>query len=103
LAKATWKEVVIAESDEVIEVEGNLYFPPNSVKAEYFKRSEREYTCPWKGQAGYYDIVVEGETYKDAAWFYYEPSEAAMKIKDYVAFDRGVTVEGTASSRLTHP
>jgi uncharacterized protein (DUF427 family) len=95
--------MVIAESDEAIEVEGNLYFPLNSVKTEYLEGSEKEYTCPWKGQAGYYDVVVKGETYRDAAWSYYEPSEAAMKIKDYVAFESGIKVEGKSSSRLTHP
>ncbi len=102
MAKATWNGKVIAESDQCVLVEGNLYFPPDSVKREYLKRGEREYTCPWKGQAGYYDLVVDGKVNKDAAWFYYKPSEAAMPIKDYVAFDegKGVTIEGAAASRL---
>ncbi len=103
MAKASWNGEVIANSEDVIEVEGNLYFPPDSVKREHFKRSEREYTCPWKGQAGYYDLVVRGRTFKDGAWFYYDPTPAAMQIKDYVAFDRGISVEGSAKSHLRHP
>lgn len=102
MAKATWNGEVIAESSQGILVEGNIYFPPDSVKREYLRRSQMEYTCPWKGQAGYYDLVVKGKENKDAAWFYYEPSEAAKTIKDYVAFgeDSGVEVEGSAASRL---
>ena len=102
MAKATWNGEVIAESDRGILVEGNIYFPPDSVKREYLRRSQREYTCYWKGQTGYYDIIVGGEVNKDAAWYYYQPSEVAKVIKDYVAFDRGkgVKVEGAATSRL---
>lgn len=102
MAKATWNGEVIAESDQGILVEGHIYFPPDSVKRDYLRRSQREYTCPWKGQAGYYDVVVKDKVNKDAAWFYYEPSEVAKRIKDYVAFDEdlGVEVEGKAASRL---
>jgi uncharacterized protein (DUF427 family) len=105
MAKATWNGKVIAESDRCITTEGNLYFPPDSVKREYLRDSDRQYTCHWKGQAGYYDIVVDGKVNKDAAWYYYEPSEVAMSIKDYVAFDvdLGVSVEGTAAERLEQP
>ncbi len=105
MAKASWNGEVIAESDQGILVEGNIYFPPDSVKREYLSGSESQYTCPWKGQAGYYDVVVEGKVNKDAAWYYYEPSEVARVIKDYVAFDKnvGIEVEGTAASRLDRP
>jgi uncharacterized protein (DUF427 family) len=105
MAKAIWNGEVLAESDRGILVEGNIYFPPDSVKKEFLRRSQTEYTCPWKGQAGYYDVVVKGEVNRDAAWFYYQPSEVAMVIKDYVAFDTGlgVAVEGTTASRLDRP
>lgn len=105
MAKAIWNGEVLAESDRGVFVEGNIYFPPDSVKKEFLKRSQTEYTCPWKGQAGYYDVVVKGKVNRDAAWFYYRPSEVAMVIKDYVAFDTslGVAVEGSAASRLDRP
>lgn len=105
MAKAIWNGEVLAESDRGILVEGNIYFPPDSVKKEFLRRSQTEYTCPWKGQAGYYDVVVKGEANRDAAWFYYRPSEVAMVIKDYVAFDTAldIEVEGTAASRLDRP
>ena len=90
--KATWNGVVIAESDETVIVEGNHYFPKNSVKSDYLKESQLHTTCPWKGEASYYTLVVDGEENPDAAWFYPEPSEAAKQIKDYVAFWRGVEV-----------
>ncbi len=105
MAKAIWNGEVLAESDRGMFVEGNIYFPPDSVNKEFLKRSQTEYTCPWKGQAGYYDVVVKGKVNRDAAWFYYRPSEVAMVIKDYVAFDTslGVAVEGAAASRLDRP
>jgi uncharacterized protein (DUF427 family) len=105
MAKAIWNGEVLAESDRGMFVEGNIYFPPDSVKKEFLKRSQTEYTCPWKGQAGYYDVVVKGKVNRDAAWFYYRPSEVATVIKDYVAFDTslGVAVEGSAASRLDRP
>jgi len=74
-------------------VEGNQYFPPDAVKREYFKPSATHTTCPWKGVASYYDVLVDGETNRDAAWYYPEPKEAARNIKGYVAFWRGVKVE----------
>ena len=84
--KAKWHNVVLAESDDTIVVEGNHYFPPESVKKEYLKESATHSTCPWKGEASYYDIVVDGELNKDAAWYYPSPKEAAKHIKNYVAF-----------------
>ncbi|MDT7777641.1 MAG: hypothetical protein QOC99_153 [Acidobacteriota bacterium] len=91
--KATWKGAVLAESDDTVVVEGNQYFPAESIKREHFRESETHTTCPWKGEASYYDVVVEGEVNKDAAWFYPQPKDAAKQIKDHVAFWRGVKVE----------
>lgn len=93
MAKAIWNDEVLAESDETVIVEGNHYFPPESVKHEFFSESDTHTRCHWKGTASYYDVVVEGETNRDAAWFYPTPSDAAAEIKDYVAFWRGVKVE----------
>jgi uncharacterized protein (DUF427 family) len=93
MAKAIWKKTVLAESDSVQLVEGNVYFPPDSVKGEYFKESKTQSTCPWKGQAHYYHIDVKGQKNTDAAWYYPEPKEAAHHIKGYVAFWKGVKVE----------
>jgi uncharacterized protein (DUF427 family) len=93
MAKAIWKDQVIAVSDSFEEVEGNLYFPPGSVRREYLKSASKRTTCPRKGEASYYDIVVDGETNADAAWYYADPKPAAARIKDHVAFWRGVRVE----------
>lgn len=93
MAIAKWKEVVLAESDETITIEGNLYFPPDSVNREYLRDSETRTTCPWKGGACYYDIVVGDDVNKDAAWYYPEPKPAAKVIKGYVAFWKGVEVQ----------
>ena len=93
MARAIWKGKVIAESDAYELVEGNIYFPPDSLKQEYFKESDRSSLCPWKGTAEYYTVVVDGEENPDAAWFYADPKSAAAQIKDHVAFWRGVTVE----------
>jgi uncharacterized protein (DUF427 family) len=90
--KATWKGVVLAESDDTVVVEGNQYFPPESVNREYFRESETHTVCPWKGTASYYDVVVNGEVNRDAAWYYPQPKDAARQIKDHVAFWRGVKV-----------
>ena len=92
MVKALWHNRVIAESDVTIEVEGNQYFPPESVNHEYLRESETHSTCPWKGIASYFDVVVDGAVNKDAAWFYPEPKEAAKKIAGYVAFWKGVEV-----------
>jgi uncharacterized protein (DUF427 family) len=91
--KATWKGAVLAESDETVVVEGNHYFPADSIKREHFKESATHTTCPWKGLASYYDVLVGDDVNADAAWYYPEPKEAAKKIKDRVAFWRGVRVE----------
>jgi uncharacterized protein (DUF427 family) len=93
MVKAIWHGVVIAESDKTLMVEGNHYFPPESVKREFLTPTETHTTCPWKGVASYYSVVVNGETNKDAAWYYPDPKEAAKHIKDHVAFWRGVKVE----------
>jgi len=90
--KAIWHDVILAESDETISVEGNYYFPPESIKKEYFKQSDYHTTCPWKGEASYYNIVVDQEINNDGAWFYPDPKEAAKEIKNYVAFWKGVEV-----------
>ena len=89
MAKAIWNQAVIAESNKFEEVEGNVYFPPDSVKWDYLKPGDRQYTCPWKGKAAYYDIVVGDQVKKNAAWNYPEPKEAAQYIKGYVAFETG--------------
>jgi uncharacterized protein (DUF427 family) len=93
MAVAKWNGVVLAESDKTITVEGNLYFPPDSVNMEYFRQSDYHTTCPWKGNASYYDIVVGDDVNKDAAWYYPEPKSAAENIKGYVAFWKGVEVQ----------
>ena len=90
--KAIWKNRTLAESDDTIVIENNNYFPPESVKKEFLKESEMHSTCPWKGEASYYDIVIDGDVNKDAAWYYPEPKEAAKQIKNYVAFWKGVEI-----------
>ena len=91
--KATWNNAVIAESSETVVVEGNHYFPADAVKIEYLKPSSKHTYCPWKGEASYYNVVVNGETNKDAAWYYPKPKEAAAEIKNRIAFWQGVKVE----------
>lgn len=91
--RVTWKGALLAESDDTVVVEGNHYFPADSIKREHFRESETHTTCPWKGVASYYDVVVGGEVNSDAAWYYPEPKDAAQEIKDRVAFWRGVRVE----------
>ena len=78
---------------DCIVVEGNQYFPPDAVKREYLRDSATHTVCPWKGTASYYDVVVDGKTNKDAAWYYPQPKDAAKEIANYVAFWHGVTVE----------
>ena len=90
--KAVWNGVTLAEADDTIVVEGNHYFPPESLHREYFKDSGTHTTCSWKGDASYYHVVVEGKQNHDAAWFYPTPKDAASQIKDYVAFWKGVEV-----------
>ena len=86
MAKVVRRGVLLAESDDAIALEGNLYFPPNSVQRDRLADSEQTTTCPWKGLASYYDIELDGETLPGAAWYYPDPSEAAAEIKDHVAF-----------------
>jgi len=90
--KATWEDTVIAEADRTIVIEGNHYFPPSSVKREYFSPSETHTTCHWKGTASYYNLQVGGKFNADAAWYYPEPKDAAKSIKGFIAFWRGVKV-----------
>ena len=90
--KAIWKDQVIAESDDTIVVEGNHYFPRESIVAQNFVPSSTHTICPWKGEASYFSVEVDGETNIDAAWYYPEPKDAAKEIKDYVAFWKGVQV-----------
>lgn len=90
--KAIWNGAVLAESDETIVVEGNHYFPENAINKEYFRASETHTVCGWKGTASYYDVVVDGETNKDAAWFYPDAKEDAKEIENHVAFWKGVEV-----------
>lgn len=89
---AKWNGEVIAESDKTVVIEGNHYFPPNSIKKEFFKENDTHTTCHWKGEASYYDLDVNGETNTDAAWYYQETSELAKGIKGYIAFWKGVKV-----------
>lgn len=90
--KAIWNGQVIAESGETIVVEGNHYFPANSVKQEFLSNSPTHTTCPWKGLASYYNLEVGDQTNKDAAWYYPTPKDAAKQIAGYVAFWKGVQV-----------
>ena len=90
--KATWNGAILAESNDTIVVEGNHYFPPDSINREYFRESDTRSMCPWKGLASYHDIVVDGKVNKDAAWYYPAPKEAARQITGHVAFWRGVQV-----------
>lgn len=91
--KAIWKNQILAESDKTIQIEGNQYFPADSINKEFFKSSNTHSTCPWKGIASYYNIEVSGEVNKDAAWYYPDPKSAAKEIQDYVAFWKGVEVK----------
>jgi uncharacterized protein (DUF427 family) len=93
MARATWKGAVLAESDRFEEVEGNVYFPPEAIRREYFTESPTHTVCPWKGTASYYSVTVDGETNADAAWYYPDPKDAAANIRDHVAFWKGVRVE----------
>lgn len=90
--KAVWHDVVLAESDKTINIEGNHYFPPESVDMKYFVSSEEHTVCPWKGIASYYDIKVGEHTNSAAAWYYPDPKYLALAIKEYVAFWHGVDI-----------
>ncbi len=92
MPKATWNGKLLAESDETEVVEGNHYFPADSITKECFRESDTTTVCGWKGTASYYDVVVDGEVNNDAAWYYPTPKEAAANIAGYVAFWKGVEV-----------
>jgi uncharacterized protein (DUF427 family) len=93
MAQATWNGAVLAQSEVFELVEGNIYFPPDSIKREFFRASDTHTTCGWKGEASYYDIAVGDTINKDAAWYYPQPKTAAANITGYVAFWKGVKVE----------
>ena len=93
MAKATWNGETLAESDDTIVVEGNHYFPVDAVRREHLHESNTHTVCPWKGIASYYDVVVDGQVNRDAAWYYPDTKEAANKIRGRIAFWRGVRVE----------
>ncbi len=93
---ATWNGTVLADSDRTIVVEGNHYFPPQDIRREHFRDSDEHSFCPWKGAASYYDVAVDSEVNRGAAWYYPEPLQEAARIRDYVAFWRGVEVTPAA-------
>jgi len=90
--KAIWNGQVIAESDDIVEIEGNKYFPESSVRKDYLLSSDTHTVCPWKGTASYHTLKVDGKENKDAAWYYPTPSELAKTIKNRVAFWKGVEI-----------
>ena len=93
MAKAVWNGVIVAESDKIQEVDDYVYFPESSVKREYLRPSSTVSTCPWKGQARYYSLMIDGQENQDAAFYYPNPKPIARKIKGHIAFWRGVEVE----------
>ena len=90
--KAIWNGQIIAESDDTVVIENNHYFPADAIKKEFFKESDTHTVCPWKGQASYYTLEVDGKSNPDAAWYYPSTSHAAKPIEGYVAFWKGVSV-----------
>lgn len=84
--KAVVDDTILAESDDTVVVEGNHYFPPESLNDAYLEPSDHRTTCPWKGEASYYDVVVSGTRNENAAWYYPDPSDAASEIENHVAF-----------------
>ena len=94
MARATWNGAVLAESDRTLMVEGNHYFPPESVDRRYLRPSAEHTVCPWKGLASYCDVEVGGKVIAGGAWYYPQPKDAAAPIAHHVAFWRGVRVEG---------
>lgn len=93
--RALWNGTVLAEAEQTTIVEGNHYFPPESIVREHFSPSSTTSVCPWKGTASYLTVAADGQTNTDAAWFYPEPKEAASNIRGFVAFWKGVEVEST--------
>jgi len=100
---AVWNGSVLAESDETIVVEGNHYFPPASIQRDHFKSSDHHTTCHWKGVASYFDLEVDGQLNRNAAWYYPDPSQAAEKIKDYVGFWKGVRISPAGEAESVRP
>ncbi|MDX1687711.1 MAG: DUF427 domain-containing protein [Candidatus Promineifilaceae bacterium] len=92
MPKAFWNGAVLAESDETVVVDGDHYFPPETLNQDHLEKSHTRTICPWKGQATYYNVIVNGTINRDAAWSYSTPKPVAMKIRGYVAFWRGVQV-----------
>ncbi len=92
MATATWHQATLAQSAHTQQVEGNQYFPPDSIHREFLEPSNHTTVCPWKGTAHYYHVVVNGERNENAAWYYPEPKSAAANIQDHVAFWKGVLV-----------
>ena len=90
--KAIYNGQVLAESDATVVVENNHYFPENSLNKDFFKSSDKQTSCPWKGEASYYTLEVDGAVNVDAAWYYPDPKDAAKEIKDHVAFWKGVEI-----------
>jgi uncharacterized protein (DUF427 family) len=93
MARAVWNGAVLAESDRTVVVENNHYFPADSIRKEFFRPSQTHTVCVWKGTASYYNVEVNGQVNRDAAWYYPSPSPAAAHIKGHVAFWKGVQVE----------
>lgn len=93
MPRATWKDTVLAQSDRTEIVEGNHYFPPDSLQRDYFRECDAQTVCGWKGTANYYDVVVDGMVNEQAAWYYADPKSAAANIKGYVAFWKDVIVD----------
>lgn len=101
--KAVWNGVVLAESDDTVKVEGNHYFPVESLDGRYVTESDKHTVCPWKGVASYYSVVVDGDRFDDAVWYYPDPSRAAEKVRDRVAFWRGVDVVPSEGEEWQRP
>lgn len=93
MATASWNGVVIAQSDDIVMVEGNLYFPKESVRSEYLRPSDSTTTCPWKGTASYFDVSVDGMINPDAAWSYKDPKSKAENIRERIAFWHGIDIQ----------
>jgi len=98
MARAVWRGKVLAESDDIVYVDGNAYFPRGSLKEDHFIESNHHSICPWKGKASYFDVFVDGETNKDGAWYYPTPSPLARKIQDRVAFWKGVEITDSTAA-----
>ncbi|MHA2098377.1 MAG: DUF427 domain-containing protein [Candidatus Kariarchaeaceae archaeon] len=92
MATAEWNGEIVAESDEYEVMEGNIYFSRSAIKSKFFKQSNNHTTCFWKGVASYYSLEVKGKLNPDAAWYYPDPSDKAIKLKDHIAFWKGVKV-----------